>query len=200
MDEAFPLCFCILKAIKNWTVGRPGNEAMMYIYPCTVYFVAYSKVNCTSCEGGICLGTKQDPLCSFILYLVPTLTILFLSLSSVPAPVCPTPPTSSGGAITVRWNYTHTGGLELTQVIVTATKGVLTTELDVPNGNLTDLNQMYLNISTFTAGFLYTFTVTAYNQLGSSTVQCNPVTHQIGMCQNSLYMYVSSPTDLVIRS
>ena len=27
MDQAFPLRFCILQAIKNWTVGRPGNEA-----------------------------------------------------------------------------------------------------------------------------------------------------------------------------
>ena len=113
--------------------------------------------------------------------------------------MCPSAPTSSNGVITVRWSYTHTGGLELTQVIVTAIKGVLTTELDVPNGNLTDLDQMYLNIDTFTAGFSYTFTVTAYNQLGSSSVQCNPVTHQIGMCRNSLYMYVSSPTDLIIR-
>ena len=27
MDQAFPLCFCILQAIKNWTVGRTLNEA-----------------------------------------------------------------------------------------------------------------------------------------------------------------------------
>ena len=27
MDQAFPLHFCILQAIKNWTVGRPGNVA-----------------------------------------------------------------------------------------------------------------------------------------------------------------------------
>ena len=24
MNQAFPLCFCILQVIKNWTVGRPG--------------------------------------------------------------------------------------------------------------------------------------------------------------------------------
>ena len=29
MDQAFPLYFCILQLIKNWTVGRPGNEATM---------------------------------------------------------------------------------------------------------------------------------------------------------------------------
>ena len=27
LDQAFPLRFCILQAIKNWTVGGPGNEA-----------------------------------------------------------------------------------------------------------------------------------------------------------------------------
>ena len=104
------------------------------------------------------------------------------SLFSVPAPVCPTPPISSGGVITVRWNYTHTGGLELTRVIVTAYMGTLANiQLDVPNGNLTDLSQMSLDVATFTAGFRYTFSVTAYNQLGSSTAQCDPVIHLIGM-------------------
>ena len=92
--------------------------------------------------------------------------------------MCPSAPTSSNGVITVRWNYTHTGGLDLTQVIVTATKGNLAT--DVPNGNLTDPSQTYIDIDTFTAGFSYTFSVTAYNQLGSNTTQCDPVTHQIG--------------------
>ena len=92
--------------------------------------------------------------------------------------MCPTPPTSSGGVITVRWNYIHSGGLELTQVIVTATKGLLST--DVPNGNLTDPSQRFLDIDTFTAGFSYTFSVTASNQLGSNTTQCDPITHRIG--------------------
>ena len=119
-------------------------------------------------------------------------------LSSVPAPVCPSVPTSSNGVITVRWSYTHTGGLELTQVIVTATKGNLAT--DVPNGNLTDPSQMYLNIDTFTAGFSYTFTVTAYNQLGSSTVQCNPVTHQMGKLAYFNHICRLSQSGIIIRS
>ena len=108
------------------------------------------------------------------------LVLLCLSLFSVPAPVCPTPPTSSGGVITVRWSYTHTGGLGLIQVIVTATKAILSTELEVPNGNLTDPSQTSLDISTFTAGFQYIFSVTAYNEIGSNSVQCEPVRHQIG--------------------
>ena len=59
---------------------------------------------------------------------------------------------------------------------------------------------MSLDIATFTAGFEYTFSVTAYNQLGSSSVQCDTVTHRIGTClfQNSsenimcLYVLVST--------
>ena len=31
MDQAFLFHFCILQAIKNWTVGRPGNEARQYL-------------------------------------------------------------------------------------------------------------------------------------------------------------------------
>ena len=107
---------------------------------------------------------------------------IYLSPFSVPAPVCPTPPISSGGVITVHWSYTHTGGLELTQVIMTAHRDVQTNiQVDVPNGNLTDPSQTYLNISTFTTGFSYTFQVTTYNKLGSSTAQCDPVIHLIGM-------------------
>ena len=33
MDQAFPLSFCILQAIKNWTVGRPRNEANSQALP-----------------------------------------------------------------------------------------------------------------------------------------------------------------------
>ena len=84
--------------------------------------------------------------------------------------------------ITVRWSFTHTGGLELTQVMVTAYKGVQSNiQLDVPNGNLTDLSQMSLDIATLAAGFQYTFQVTAYNKLDRSTAQCDPVIHLIGM-------------------
>ena len=70
-----------------------------------------------------------------------------------------------------------------------AHRGVQTNaQIDVPNGNLTDLSKMSLAITTFAAGFQYTFQVTAYNDLGSSTVQCDPVNHQIGMSQ-SVGMY-----------
>ena len=29
MNHAFPLCFCILQVIQNWTVGRPGNKSTL---------------------------------------------------------------------------------------------------------------------------------------------------------------------------
>jgi len=119
--------------------------------------------------------------------------------------VCQAPPTSAGGVITVRWNYTHTGGLDLTQVVITATRGVETTQLDVPNGNLTDLFQMNLGVATFTAGFEYTFTVIAYNELGPGTTVCDHVTHLIGrMCfcvsvqSGSVYTIASFPQSSLI--
>ena len=31
MDQAFPLRFCTLQAIKNWTVERPENEASPFL-------------------------------------------------------------------------------------------------------------------------------------------------------------------------
>ena len=82
--------------------------------------------------------------------------------------------------ITVRWNYAHTGGLDLTQVVIAATRGVETTQLDMLYGNLTDLFQMTLDVTAFTAGFQYTFTVTAYNEMGRGTAVCVPMTHLIG--------------------
>ena len=39
MDQSFPLCFCILQAIKNWMVGRPGNEAIFLLHSFKALFV-----------------------------------------------------------------------------------------------------------------------------------------------------------------
>ena len=33
MDKAFPLHFCMLQVIKNWTMGRPGNEVNSQALP-----------------------------------------------------------------------------------------------------------------------------------------------------------------------
>ena len=32
MSQAFPLCFCILQVIKNWTVGRPATHMHLSVY------------------------------------------------------------------------------------------------------------------------------------------------------------------------
>ena len=40
MDQAFPLRFFILQVIKNWTVGRPGNETS-----CLTLTTEYSLTN-----------------------------------------------------------------------------------------------------------------------------------------------------------
>ena len=34
-DQAFPLCFCKLQVIKNWTVRRPGNKTASNLRDCT---------------------------------------------------------------------------------------------------------------------------------------------------------------------
>ena len=36
ISQAFPICFCVLQAIKHWTVGRPGNEATLDAFPDSV--------------------------------------------------------------------------------------------------------------------------------------------------------------------
>ena len=49
--------------------------------------------------------------------------------TSVLISLCPTPPTSSGGMITVHWSYTHTRGLDLALFFIvnfTMTRNVLT--------------------------------------------------------------------------
>ena len=101
--------------------------------------------------------------------------------------MCQGPPTSSGGVITVSWNYTHTWGLNLTWVAILAGVEATRTPVDVPNGNLTDLSQMTLNVTTFTAGFQYTFAVLTFNEMGFGFAVCDPVTHLIGrMCSSVL--------------
>ena len=43
MDQAFPIHFCTLQAIKNWMVGKPGNEATRHVISVprpSMFFVA----------------------------------------------------------------------------------------------------------------------------------------------------------------
>ena len=107
-------------------------------------------------------------------FLSPTLT--------VPAPVCDAAPVSDDGVIAVTWDYTHTGGLNLTEVIVQY--GIYSADeidfQDIPDGNLTDVDEVTLDVGGLVAGRAYVFQITATNDVGSATVQCPPVVHTVG--------------------
>ena len=102
----------------------------------------------------------------------------FTSNYTVPAPLCSNIPTSEGGVINVTWSYIHTGGLNLTEVVVEYSESG--DFQDLQNGNLTDLSQTSLEVLNFTAGQTYSFQVTASNQMGSSSVLCPAVNHSVG--------------------
>ena len=51
---------------------------------------------------------------------------------------------------------------------------------DIPDGNLTDVDQMTLDVEGLLAGQAYVFQITATNDIGSVTVQCPPVVHLVG--------------------
>ena len=106
------------------------------------------------------------------------ITTLPVSLYTVPAPVCSSIPTSEGGVINVTWSYIHTGGFNLTEVVVEYSESG--DFQDLQNGNLTDLSQTSLEVLNFTAGRTYSFQVTASNQMGSSSVLCPAVNHSVG--------------------
>ena len=40
--QTFLLCFCILQAIKNWMVRRPGNKAINFVHPLGTYCHVYT--------------------------------------------------------------------------------------------------------------------------------------------------------------
>ena len=104
------------------------------------------------------------------------------SLRTVPAPACDVMPVSANGVITVTWGYTHTGGLEITEVIVQYgiySSGPIDFQ-DIPDGNLTDLSQQTLVVSDLIAGRAYVFRVTASNDIGPASVDCPPVMHLVG--------------------
>ena len=102
----------------------------------------------------------------------------FTSNYTVPAPLCSNIPTSEGGVINVTWSYIHTGGLNLTEVVVEYSESG--DFQDLQNGNQTDLSQTSLEVLNFTAGQTYSFQVTASNQMGSNSVLCPAVNHCVG--------------------
>ena len=106
--------------------------------------------------------------------------VLCCILYTVPEVECSNP-VSADGIITVQWNFVHTGGLNLTG---------LSAEYSFVDGTSTEVRLVTVDgLSTTTikqrglvAGFDYTFSITAENSNGSSTVTCSPVQHSIGEC------------------
>ena len=49
IDQDYPLCVCILQAIKKWKVWRPGNEATPTSHPSPIY-VSMQRF-CLFCHG-----------------------------------------------------------------------------------------------------------------------------------------------------
>ena len=99
--------------------------------------------------------------------------------------MCNDPEFSMGG-ITARWSYIHTGGLDLTSVLVSYTfeeGGRDSSPVSVMN---TDPNVNSINVPRLTAGTRYTFNITAVNDIGSSYVLCGPTLLNVGMFREIL--------------
>ena len=96
-----------------------------------------------------------------------------------PAPTC-TSVQSAGGIVTVTWSYIHTGGLPLTSVTMayrfeTVLSMSPPTDLSIASAEVTTAM-----VSNLVAGRRYTFTITAENSNGSTSIDCGPVRHDVG--------------------
>ena len=84
------------------------------------------------------------------------------------------------GGITARWSYIHTGGQDLTSVLVSYTiqEGAIDSDpIPVPNDDPTITS---INVPRLTAGTRYTFNITAVNEIGYSDILCGPTLLNIG--------------------
>ena len=98
---------------------------------------------------------------------------------AVPLLSCNDPEFSNGG-ITARWFLNHTGGQELNQLLLSYTvqEGAAISEpvmVTVPNVEATEVN-----VPNLVAGVMYTFNVTAENDIGSFDILCGPTFLTIG--------------------
>ena len=99
---------------------------------------------------------------------------------------CENSPASVNGIITVDWRYPHTGGLNLTSVVV---------DYATPDSGFQEITpqnisqQTTLAVPGFIAGIFYTFRITATNDIGSSSASCPPVFHSTGEYHNTYIQY-----------
>ena len=102
-----------------------------------------------------------------------------LLLIVVPALVCIDPEFSMGG-ITARWSFIHTGGQDLTSVLVSYTFEEGAVESRPISLMITNPTITAINVPRLIAGTRYTFNITAVNDIGYSYVLCGPILLNIG--------------------
>ena len=107
-----------------------------------------------------------------------------LSLIAVPALVCNDPEFSIGG-ITARWSYIHTGGQDLTNVLVSYTFEEGAIESSPISVMITNPTITAINVPRLIAGTRYTLNITAVNNIGYSYVLCGPILLNIGRLRGS---------------
>ena len=90
-------------------------------------------------------------------------------------------PVSANGVIMVQWNFIHTGGLDLTGLAAEYSYVDGTSTVIQPI-TISGLDTTSVNESGLITGFVYTFSITAENSNGLSTVSCRPTPHIIGEC------------------
>ena len=133
---------------------------------------------------GFCLDTCTFPC----IHIYPKMLINVIDaryytcsiLLPVPAPRCIEQPASQNGVISIQWSYVHTGGLNLTQVLVQSFNADVNGFELLENGNLTDLESSSFDAEGFTAGESYVFRILAFNDLGFGQADCPAVLHRIG--------------------
>ena len=88
-------------------------------------------------------------------------------------------PVSANCVIMVQWNLIHTGGLDLTGLAAEYSY-IDGTSTVIELVTISSLDTTSANVSGLITGFVYTFSITAENSNGSSTVSCQPTPHIIG--------------------
>ena len=108
----------------------------------------------------------------------------YFSASLVPKVLCQVPQ-SSDGKILVSWDYKHTGGLNLTQVTIEYKQQDVQSFQLLSDSSVVDsedlLSMKYTEVLNFTAGFNYTFRITAANENGINSINCPSILHTVGI-------------------